>query len=152
MSSMLVTRLETYLSQRLTAEETIIVGAIRPHLYIQDSPAGSLRIDIYDSADTTLIASSESFTIADIKTAAGITDDHFHGYIRFYLDWGMVAGTTYTIRLVGHSGYAYDANNAIWWAKDFDLRKYAAVYSPSAGFNSAFDVEIWDYNDNMRNL
>lgn len=152
MSDLLVDRLETYLTQKVTPSETVILGAIRPHLYIQNNPTGSLRIDIYDSADTTLLASSESFTIAQIKTNASITQAYFHGYVRFYLDWGLTAGTTYSIRLVGHTGYTYDTSNAIWWAKDFDLRKYAANYSPNDGFNSAFDMEIWDYNDNMRNL
>lgn len=152
MSDLLVDRLETTLTQKVTPTETVILGAIRPHIYIENSPTGSLRMDIYDSADSVLLKSSESFTIAQIKSNASITQAYFHGYVRFYINWGLVAGTTYSIRLVGHTGYTYDATNAIWWCKDFDLRKYSANYTPSAGFNSAFDVEFWDYNDNMRNL
>lgn len=152
MSNLIVTRLDTNLVQKVTPTETVIVSAIRPHVYIQNNPPGSLRVDIYDATDTTLLKSSESITIASIKTQASITQNYFHGYIRFYIDWGLALGTDYSIRLVGHTGYTATTTDAVWWAKDFDLRKYEADYTPNIGFKSAFDMEIWDYNDNVRPL
>lgn len=152
MSSILTTDLDTTLTQKLTATENVIVAAIRPHLYISNNPPGALRMDIYDSANTTLLKSSEEITIADIKTSAGITEDFFHGYIKFDIDWGLSSGTEYSIRLEGLSGYAFSATDFVGWCRDFDTRKYTASYSPNEGFNSAFDLEIWRYNDNVRSL
>lgn len=152
MSDLLITELDTTLSQKVTPTATMIVAAIRPHIYIQNSPAGSLRVDIYDSTNTTLLKSSETITVASIKSQALITDDYFHGYIRFLIDWGLVKDTQYTIRLEGVSGYTFSTTDHIAWCKDFDLRKYSASYTPNVGFNSSFDLELWEQNDNLRAL
>lgn len=150
MSDLLVTRLDTSLSQQLTTTELSVIAAVRPHIYIEGSPPGSLRVDLYDSSDTTLLKSSEELTIANIKTQAGITESFFHGYIKFDIDWGLADETTFNVRLVGTSGYTATATDAVYWCKDFDLRKYSANFTPNIGFNSAFDVEFWVLQDNVR--
>lgn len=152
MSDLIVDELDTTLFQKITATENVIVSAIRPHIYIEDTPPGSLRVDIYNAANDTLLKSSEEITIASIKSQAGITETYFHGYIRFNIDWGMSEGTEYTIRLEGVSGYTFAASDFIGWCKDFDLRKYTASYQSNNGYSSAFDLEVWKQSDNVRAL
>jgi hypothetical protein len=140
----------TPLKQKLTATENDVITALRPHLYIHNSPAGSLRMDIYDSADTTLLKSSETIAISTLKTLA-----FAHGYFRFNVSWGLVDVTQYTIRLVS-TGYTFATSAYVGWVKDVgdsDYRKYAATYSGNTiGYNSAFDLEIWKVTDNVRGL
>lgn len=152
MSNLVVDDLDTTLTQKVTPTETVIIAAIRPHILIHGNPSGSLRVDIYDSTNTTLLKSSEEITIAAIKTLATITENFFHGYIRFNIDWGLVKDTEYSIRLEGLSGYSFSTSDFIGWCRDFDTRKYNASYSPSTGFSSAFDMEIWRQNDNVRSV
>ncbi len=152
MSNLVVTDLDTTLTQKLTATENVIVAALRPHILIFGSPPGSLRVDIYDSSNTTLLKSSEEITITSIKSQASITEDYFHGYIRFNVDWGLSKDTEYSIRLEGVSGYTFSANDFIGWCRDFDTRKYTANYSPNTGFSSAYDMEVWRQNDNVRSV
>ena len=152
MSDLLVTDVDTTLSQKITTTELMVMSAIRPHIYIQNSPPGDLRVDIYDAADAVLLKSSEQISIASIKTQAGITDAFFHGYIRFNVDWGIANATQVTIRLLGLNGYTATATDFVSWCKDFDLRRYTASYTPNTGFNSAFDLEVWEQNDNVRAL
>lgn len=152
MSTLVVDDLNTTLTQKVTPTETVIVAAFRPHILIHGNPSGCLRVDIYDSTDTTLLKSSEDLMISDIKTQAGITESYFHGYIRFNIDWGLVKDTEYSIRLEGLAGYSPTASDYIGWCRDFDTRKYTATYSPNEGFNSAFDIEVWQQDDNVRSV
>ena len=152
MSILMLDELKTTLSQKVTATKLTVLGAIRPHLYIEGSPPGDLRVDIYDAADTVLLQSSEQISIASIKTQAEITQNYFHGYVRFLIDWGIADLTEVTIRLVGLNGYVFGATDLIGWCKDFDLRRYQATYSPNTEFDSAFDVELWQNKDSLRKI
>jgi hypothetical protein len=151
-SSLVVDDLDTTLTQKVTPTETLILGAIRPHILIFGNPAGCLRVDIYDSANTTLLKSSEDLMISDIKTQGNITESYFHGYIRFNIDWGLVKDTEYSIRLEGLAGYSPTVSDYIGWCRDFDTRKYTASYTPNEGFNSSFDIEFWQQDDNVRSV
>jgi hypothetical protein len=151
MSDLLLDELRTTpLRQKLNCTETVIVTAIRPHLYVHGSPAGTLRMDIYNAADSTLLASSNSLTITSLKTLA-----YAHKYYRFDVSWGLVENTIYTIRLVG-TGYTFSESAYVGWIKDNgdgDFRKYEATYAGfTEGYNSAFDMEVWNVTDNVRGL
>lgn len=152
MSTLLSQDLVTTLSQKLTATRNVIVTALRPHIYIQNNPPGDLRLSIYDAADAVLLKSSEQISIASIKSQAEITENFFHGYIRFNIDWGVSIDTEVTFRLEGLNGYVNTETDFIGWCKDFDLRKYNATYTPNDGFNSAFDLEVWGAEEVKRQL
>jgi len=117
-----------------------VVAAVRPHLVIIGTPAGSLKVDIQNSSGTVLY-SSETIAISTITTA-----NAFHGYVRFYLNAVLAASTNHYISLQSSGGYVYSDTSYVGWANDFDLRKYEASYSPSTGLDAALDTEIWSYN------
>lgn len=140
---LIVDELVTYLEQKITTSGSPTqLGAIRPHLYKHNNPAGTLKIQLRDSSNV-LLKESDAVTIQEITD---VTNAFTHGYIRFLLKCGLLPNTDYYIRLVA-SGYSFSESAYIGWCKDFDLRKYEASYSPSVGIRSAFDYEAWGYQD-----
>lgn len=129
--------LETTLTQQVEATADAQVHAIRPHLYIKNNPAGSLRVNILDS-NNRLIESSDTIAISAITSAL-----YFHGYVRFLIEEPLKKGEIYHIRLVGTSGYSFTDTSSplVGWCFDFDLAKYPKA----AGVDSAFDLEIWHH-------
>lgn len=136
------------LQQKITVgERPVIVKHIRPHIYKHGTPAGSLKVQILDGS-LTVIAESALVTVASITA---ISNTYYHGYIQFDVDCGMQANQSYWIRLAS-TGYTYAANNFIGWCKDFDLKKYDWSYSPNAGGQSSFDVEIWENKNVVKGI
>lgn len=131
--------LKTYLEQKVTATRSGYLAAIRPHLYRHLNPAGALKIELRSSGGV-LIATSETIQIS----ALGAGANYFHGYVRFYLNASVVAGTDYFIRLVP-VGYAFGDASYIAWCNDFDLRKYSAGYTPSNYWRAALDLEAFEF-------
>lgn len=127
------------LYQELTPTKNTIVSAIRPHLYIQNIPTGSLKIQILDQ-NNELIAESETIAISSITSSS-----YYHGYVRFYIDFYMQANVTYRIRLVG-SSYSFSESAYVGWCNSFDLAKYPLNYTPSNSTNYPLDLEIWSKN------
>lgn len=137
---LLIEDLATDLTQDLTPTRNVDLYAIRPHLYLDQTPAGSLRVDVLD-ANGKLISSSEVVALSTITI-----EDYYHGYVRFLISAHLKKDTAYKIRLVGVSGYT----TGVSWCLDFDLAKYAHNYSPSGGRSSSFDFEIWGYKEKTK--
>lgn len=130
------------LYQEITADEDLDLVAIRPHLYVHSgSVAGNLQVRIDDS-NGYQIAISNSVAIDDIRDAFHPTNNYAHGYYKFDIAAQLQSGQNYRIVLV-NSGYTYASGAYASFCKDYDLRKVTANYSPSAGYNSPFDIELW---------
>lgn len=134
---LIVSELETgNLYQNMSPTSNQNIEAIRPHLYIQGNPAGSLKIQIQDN-NGELIAESDYITIASITSAA-----NFHGYVRFYINASLISGTTYRIKLAS-TGYTNVPGTFVGWCNDYDLKKYEYAYSPNTEVSKPLDMEIW---------
>lgn len=141
---LIVDELSTTLDQEFVATRNQVIKYIRPHLYIHNNPSGSLKLSVYDGG-MALIQSSNTMSIADIKLDANITQDYFHGYIRFDFDgFGVVEGDEITIRLTASGGYTFSEGNYVGICRDFDLRKYDPTFSPSDGIYSVADYELFE--------
>lgn len=154
MSSLILEELiePTPLVQSITSDIDQTITIVRPHLYLQNSPPGAIKMEVYDSGDTTLLAESSELTIASLKSQAGITQDYFHGYIRFDLNVGLSEGETVLFKLVPATGYTFSSTDFVGWCLDYDLRKYTANYTPNAGQDASFDVELWGLNEGIRGI
>lgn len=124
------------LYQNISPTSNQNIEAIRPHLYIEGNPAGSLKIQILNSAGD-LIAESALVTIASITTAA-----YFHGYVRFYINASLASGVTYRVKLAS-SGYTYALGSCVSWCNDYEFKKYEYTYTPSTQDLKPLDMEIW---------
>lgn len=135
------------LEQQIVATDNVLVTNIRPRLYIANSPSGSVRLDIYDEAGTTLLSSSDSRSITGLKTLS-----YAHGRYNFTLNFGAVKSTVYRVRLVG-IGYTFGATDYIAWCRDFDFRVYGKSFTANTtGVNSPFEMEIWRKTTKIRKV
>jgi hypothetical protein len=133
---LVVHELVTELKQKITATVDQNVYSIRPHLYKNLAPAGSLTIEVRDENDL-LIAESSSLSIGSIPSG-----NYYHGYVEFMIDCQMKANTDYYVALVPN-GYTFSDSAFIGWCNDFDLSKYASDDVLAIGANAPLDMEIW---------
>lgn len=137
--------------QEITSPDShSMLSAVRPHLYRHNFPLGSLKIALLDS-NKVFLQHSNSVNIADIDIDDGpLGRAFFHGYVRFDIDYPLVANTNYWLRL-DSTGYSFSESAYIGWVKDDpDHRKYDALYSPNLGMNAPLDVEIWARSRKVR--
>jgi hypothetical protein len=125
------------LEQEYTPEKNTILEAVRPHIYRHNWPSGSLKVQILDADDIVLIE-SETINISAIGS-----QDFFHGYVTFLINYGLVKNETYKFKVVGEGGYSFSESAYIGLCNDFDLRKYDPAFTPHDGMKSALDLELW---------
>lgn len=123
--------------QELKPLKNTVVESVRPHIIRYANPAGSIRVRIADSTGAT-IAISNAVPVASIGEGT-----YWHGFIRFDVDAHLRKDTTYRIYIEGVSGYSFSESDYIGVCKEYENKKYPASYSPSADFDSALDLEIW---------
>lgn len=126
----------TQLRQQIRPLIDLQVEAFRPHLYVEDNPAGSLFMEVQDLNGKT-IAASNTVAISSITSAT-----YFHGYVKFDISIGLRKDVSYNIALKP-SGYTYSASTFVGWCNDFDLRKVDTTVPSPIGVSSPLDMEIW---------
>lgn len=138
--NLLVHELVTSLSQRQTTptDKDVFIEALRPHLVKYGSPAGSLYMEVRTTGGT-LVATSETVTIAAITAASGA---YFHGNVRFYTYCSLPKNTSYDFYLKS-TGYTYAESAWIGWCNDFDLKKYEYGYTPVNYEDCPLNFEDW---------
>jgi hypothetical protein len=138
---LIVSELKSTLLQMIeVGGRNLDVTAIRPHLILYGSAAGSLTLQIEDETGQ-VVGVSETLSISGIRAAiASLGYDH--GFTRFYINATLRAGSTYGIRLIG-SGYTFSEVAWAGWCIGYDQPKVAAIYVPSGGWSSALDMELW---------
>jgi len=139
----------TELKQSMTATKDLLIKNIRPHLYRHNTAAGSVIVDIRDTASGDTIATSNTLAISSLIITGGSGLAFVHAYFNFAINANIKDGANFDIVLKS-SGYTFAEGSYVGWCKDFDLRKYTAGYSPNKGFRSAFDLEIWTLEETGR--
>jgi len=123
------------------------VHAIRPYLYVHNSPAGSLKVSLMDSAGTTTIASKE-MTIAALIAGLNSFSNYYHGYVLFELDnTAFIADGNYKIKLEGTNGYSFDEADYIGWISEHEDRKNDMNFTPAGDDENSFSYEVWSYKE-----
>lgn len=148
MSTLLTDELRTTLTQRVSATRNLQVDAMHLHLRSSGSPAGSLFVDVRDTAGG-IIATSSAVAVNDILTDADAANSvaHYHGLVRFLIDVNLQSGQSYDIVLKS-TGYTYGASDFIGWCRDFDhlnqdgLRRSPVSYEGAVGYESPFDFVV----------
>lgn len=134
---LIVNELKTALMyQEISPSKNTIIAAIRPHLYIHNNPAGSLKLQILDQ-NNELIVESETLAISTMTSAL-----YYHGYIRFYINFYAQKDQIYRIKLTS-SGYTYSSTSYVAWCNDWDLSKYQSDYTLTVDNKTPLDMEIW---------
>lgn len=124
--------------QEIVPTKPIFVYAIRPHLYIHGSPAGTVKVQIQD-ANGYMVAESATQSIATLKTAT-----YAHKYYRFEIASNLMQDTTYRIAVVCGGGYSFSESAYVGVCHDWDNTKSDLSYVASDSFNKPLDIEIWE--------
>lgn len=122
--------------QAITPKRNKLLGAVRPHLYIKNRPAGTIKIEVTTS-DGTLIAESASQTIASITAS-----NEYHGYVTFYINASLRKDQTYLVRVVC-AGYIFNEAGYCAVCNDYDFRKYSTALPIVHPRLAPLDLEIW---------
>ena len=134
-----VAELISTLSQTLTTgAKPTFVEAVRPHLIRVGNPAGSLQMQILSADGSTVVATSETISIALLNPEAA----HAHGYYRFFVNAGLRANTQYQFKLIS-SGYSFAEGSYIGWVNGCDLGKYPPTTTPPDLLQWPLDIEVW---------
>lgn len=134
---LIVHELSTSLYQPMRPTKNIEVGAVRPHLYLHNSPSGSVKMQIA-TADGTVLAESNTIAFSTINASP-----YFHGYVRFDISANLKKDTVYRFYLVATGGYSFSESAYCGWCNDYDLRKYNRETPITFSAQAALDLEIW---------
>ena len=119
MTKLVVEELRTTLSQSFTLElsRRYHIYAIKPHVYLHNSPAGTFTFTI--KSGSTSLASS-SFTSQDCKDDLSTANDYIRINKALILSQPLsIDGGTYTLEL-SSSGYTYTSSSFIGWVKEHE--------------------------------
>ena len=112
---LVVTELDTTLDQLITSNSPNYIRHIRPWVYIEGAPGGDLELEIRNAANDTVLATSNSVSVATIKTAFSGSNNYTHGFYQFDIDFGAAQNTNYNVRLKGVNGYTFGASDYAAW-------------------------------------
>jgi hypothetical protein len=129
--------LETEVSQIFIPTSKVHVSYLRPHLYIKNLPAGSLKVQIC-TEDGTLISQSDPIEISSITDAT-----YFHGYVRFQISAFLQVNSRYLFKVVGVSGYSFSESAFCGVVRDYDLQRYPRSEEITHPVYAALDFEAW---------
>lgn len=144
MSKIIVTPLESVLTQTFQVSNRVQTAAVRPWLYFQNDPSGAFKIAIKYNGNE---IASKQLTMNEIKTLAGWSDNQYHhGFIKFDLFAILNINTDYQIELSADS-YSYDPNSYIGWVKPHE--NLINTFDGVALFDNykPYGFQIWGYKE-----
>ena len=124
--------------QFITPTSPVFVYAIRPHLYIHGSPAGTVTVQIQDDMGR-VVQEATPLTITTLKTLA-----YAHGYFRFLMSANLAQDATYRIAVVCGGGYSFSESAYVGVCHDWDNTKATLSYTANGSFEKPLDIEIWE--------
>lgn len=124
--------------QVITPTDPIFLYAIRPHLYIHGSPAGTVNVQLQDD-NGLVIAESTPVTITSLKTLT-----YAHAYYRFFITANLIENITYRIAVVCGGGYSFSESAYVGVCHDWDNTKAALSYTADTSIEKPLDIEIWE--------
>lgn len=123
--------------QAIKPTENIFVVAIRPHLYIHGTPAGTVKVQIQDG-NGRVVAESNSLTITSLKSLS-----YAHKYYKFDIYSSLIKDVSYRIAVVCGGGYSFNESAYVGVCHDWDNTKSSLEYTPVSDFEKPLDIEIW---------
>lgn len=144
MSKFVVDELETTLYQDFSFKLNKSVKAIRPNLYLHNSPSGTFTVSLKEGATT---LASKSYTMAQIESLAGFTANQYHhGYFTFEFDdyINLKNNKTYRIELSA-AAYTFSESAYIGWIRPHE-NLYNNATSEINAYDNAFGFQLWSIN------
>lgn len=144
MTTLLVDKLGTSLEQNITVtgNDRVHIAAFSPYLYIYNSPSGTFTFQLIKSS---VVIFSQSFTVADIKTSLGTTNNYMHCFYPIIpSSLVQMAEGTYTVK-ISSSGYTASNSSYIGWIKQHENIQNGIEYTPSSDKQNPLAIRIKTY-------
>jgi hypothetical protein len=143
-STLLLDELRTTLDQDFTVSKRINLVHVYPKLYLHNDPSGTFTLTVKEGSTT---LSSNTFTMAAIKSGASLNDNEFHtGFFQVTLTNPVVLNkdVTYTIE-ISASGYTFSESSYLGWEKEWDDYTNTFSVSITGEDQSPFAYRLWGY-------
>lgn len=145
MSTLLIQRLETELSQELSynLSDRCQIGAFIPYLYMHNAPSGTFTIELLNSDNDIIM--SQDFDSADIKASLSTSNNYAHVFYPIVpsnpiqIEYG-----TYTIKLSA-SGYSPSESSYLGWIQQHENIQNVMDYVPSYDTENSLAIRIKEY-------
>lgn len=117
------------------------VTAVRPYLYLHNTPAGTFTMAVLNASSTVL--ASQTFTAQDVYDGLSTTDDYSHAFFRvaFANKIHLPAGD-YKLRLSA-SGYSFAESSYMGWIREHEYSKVPTTFVPTSDLANPLSYEIW---------
>lgn len=124
--------------------------AVRLHLIGVGNPlAGSLKLSLKKGLS---LVSEKEISLSEIKTnidtILGVSENHWHGYVRFEIDdtISLERDDIWTMELIGTNGYNFSDSSYIGWVKPHeDFVNSHKDVTPTNPFALPFGYQLWKY-------
>lgn len=144
MTTLLVDKLGTSLEQNITVTgtERVHIAAFIPYLYVFNIPAGTFTFQLIKSSVTIF---SQSFTVADIKTSLGTTNNYMHCFYPIIpTSLVQMASGIYTVK-ISSSGYAATESSYLGWIRQHENIQNGLEYVPTSDRQNPLAIRIKTY-------
>ncbi len=139
--TLLVSEISTSVFQAVKPNSNKRLAAIRPHLYVRNIPAGTIKVQVC-TEDGTLIVESSAVNFSTITSS-----NEYHGYVTFYVSAYLKKDVTYKIYVVCGGGYTFSESAYCGVCNDYDLRKYPVESEIVHPMLAPLDFEFWTYSE-----
>lgn len=146
MTKIVAEELKTELSQDITLlmNKPYEVTTIKPYFFIYNASAitGTFTFSIYNSSNTIELA-SKTFTISDVKTQGGVTNEYFRTWYPVTFDSpAILPKGQYNFKL-SSSGYTFSSNAFIAWCREHENEKVNFNYIPENDLENPLSYELY---------
>lgn len=146
MTQIVAEELKTDLTQdiTLTLNKPYEITTIKPYLFIYNSSSitGVFKFSIYDSSNTVELA-SKTFTIGDVKTQGGFTNDYFRTWFPVTFDSPAVLPKgDYNFKLTS-TGYSFSSSAFIAWCREHENEKVNFNHIPENDLQNPLSYELY---------
>jgi len=131
---------------KLTAD--VNLTNIRPHIYRRQTPAGSLKVQIFNQKGF-LVSESNTVNISQIGVGGVINSDFAHGNVQFDIETPLKKDRTYRIGLLAFNGYTFTDTAHIGFVKaNPDFTKVPKAFITG----NELDIELWGRDQVTREI
>ena len=148
MTTLVMDTLESTLSQSLSFKlnRRVQVGSLVPYLYVHNF-TGSVSLSLTGASGTLF---SKTFSLADIKTSLGTTDNYHHVFYSVIpTNPTQLEKGEYTLTLAAGSGYSSTGISFIGWIKQHENIQNEMDYIPLSDIQNSYAVRFKEYKEGI---
>ena len=144
MTTLVVDELKTTLTQSFTVDlnRRYTIAAVRPYLYMHNSPAGTFTFSVKDSGANTI--ASKTFTSAEIKSDLSTSDNYCHLWKALvFTNPLQLSKGSYSL-VISSSGYTFAESSYLAWVKEYENIFNTTDGANDTDFNNPMSFQLFE--------